>query len=134
MIDIENEVYTSVEAVVKESYPTIFMTGEYVDAPSSFPCVSLVEAISSVYRRSSTNTQIENHSIVTYEANVYTNKTYGKKSQCKKIIGLIDEKMLSLGFIRRFMQPVPNIADATIYRMFARYQAVADKNHVIYRR
>lgn len=134
MIDIENEVYTSVETAVKEIYPNIFMTGEYVPAPASFPCVSLVEVMNSIFRRSATNTEIENHAVVTYEVNVYTNKTKGKKTQCKQIINLVDKKMSELGFVRRFMQSVPNVADATIYRMFGRYQAVADKNSTIYRR
>lgn len=134
MIDIENEVYTSVETAVKEIYPNIFMTGEYVAAPASFPCVSLVEVMNSIFRRSATNTEIENHAVITYEVNVYTNKTKGKKTQCKQIIDLVDKKMLELGFVRRFMQSVPNVADATIYRMFGRYQAVIDKNHTIYRR
>lgn len=134
MIDIENEVYSSVESVLRAEFPNIFMVGEYVPAPASFPCVSFVEVINSIYRRSSTNEEIENHAVITYEANVYSNKSKGKKSECKKIIKLIDSKMAELGFIRRFLQPIPNIADATIYRILGRYQGVVDKNKIIYRR
>ncbi|MBR4723476.1 MAG: hypothetical protein IK072_01920 [Clostridia bacterium] len=134
MIDIENDVYSAVETALKAEYPNIFMAGEYVPAPASFPCVSFVEVINSIYRESSTNEQIENHAVITYEVNVYSNKTKGKKTQCKKIMSLIDEKMARLGFARRFLQPLPNMADATIYRILARYQGVADRSKTIYRR
>lgn len=134
MIDIENEIYTAVEMAVKAVYPEVFMVGEYVLAPASFPCVSLAEVYNSVYRPSSTNEEIENHVILTYEANVYSNRTKGKKSQCKTIMSIIDEKLCEIGLTRNFLQAVPNILDSTVYRMYARYQCIADKNSVIYRR
>ena len=134
MIDVENKIYSIVETFVKEEYPDIFMVGEYVQAPAYFPCVSLCEVYNSVYKNSSTEDEIENHAIVTYEVNVYSNKTKGKKSQCRDILRVVDEKMSSLGFLRNFSQSVPNIADSTIYRMYARYQAVVDHNDTIYRR
>ena len=43
MINIEEEVFAIVATAVREQYPKIFMVGEYVKAPPSFPCVSLVE-------------------------------------------------------------------------------------------
>lgn len=134
MIDIENEVYSFVESALRSEYPDMFVTGEYVAYPAVFPCASIVESINSVYRASSTTDEVENHGLITYEVNVYSNKSKGKKSECKKIIGIIDSRMLSLGFVRRFMQPVPNIQDATIYRMFGRYQAVVNKDKTIFRR
>ena len=44
MIDIESEVFDRVSKVVREEYPNVYMTGEYVRVPPSFPCVSLIEA------------------------------------------------------------------------------------------
>ena len=44
MIDIENQVFDRVATRVREQFPDIFMTGEYVNSPPSFPAVSLVEA------------------------------------------------------------------------------------------
>lgn len=78
--------------------------------------------------------QIENHAQVLYEVNVYSNKTSGKKTECKAIIALIDSKMEALGFTRTLMNPVPNEEDATVYRMVARYRAIVSKNKTIYRR
>lgn len=134
MIDVENKIYNAVRESVIDQYPDVFMVGEYVQAPSSFPCVSFVEVYNSVNKDSSTNEEIENHAIITYEANVYSNKIRGKKAQCRDILRVIDDKMSKLGFTRNFSQSVPNIADATIYRMYARYQAIVDNNDTIYRR
>ena len=134
MIDVENEIFSEVASVLRESYEDIFITGEYVKAPSSFPCVSIVEVDNSVYRNSSTNTVEENHAAITYEVNVYSNKTTGKKSECKKIASLIDTKLANMGFTRMMLEPVPNLEDSTIYRLLGRYRAVVGKDHTIYRR
>ena len=37
MIDIENEVFDRVAKRVREQFPDIFVAGEYVSSPSSFP-------------------------------------------------------------------------------------------------
>ena len=49
MIDIETEVFSIVSAEVRKKYPKIYMTGEYVKSPPSFPCVSLIETDNQVY-------------------------------------------------------------------------------------
>lgn len=135
MIDIENEVFNKVATVVRAKYgSTFFITGEYVNAPSTFPCVSIVEESNQTYRNTRDSSSNENHAQVVYEVNVYSNKTKGKKSQCKEIIALIDETMESIGFTRTLLNPVPNEQDATIYRMLARYRAIVSKENVIYRR
>lgn len=134
MIDIETEVFSIVSAEVRKKYQKIYMTGEYVKSPPSFPCVSLIETDNQVYRNTRDSGCIENHVQVLYEVNVYSNKTSGKKTECKAIIALIDSKMEALGFTRTLMNPVPNEEDATVYRMVARYRAIVSKNRTIYRR
>ncbi len=134
MIDIESDVFSIVSKKVREVYPKIYMTGEYVKAPSSFPCVSLVEADNQIYRNTRTTDSIENHVQVVYEVNVYSNKKTGRKSECKNILSVIDERMEALGFTRTLASQVPNEEDATIYRMVARYRAIVSKNKTIYRR
>ena len=37
MIDIENEVFSTVATQVRATYPKIYMVGEYVKSPSQFP-------------------------------------------------------------------------------------------------
>lgn len=134
MIDIENELFTKVATALRAQFSGIFVTGEYVKAPSSFPCVMFVEMDNTSYRRTQTQADMENHATVMYEVNVYSNKTKGKKTECKAIMKVIDDMMLSLGFDRPFLNPIPNLEDATIYRMTARYIAIVSKDQVIYRR
>lgn len=134
MIDMENEIFNEVSERVRVKYPNIFMTGEYVKSPSSFPCVSLVEADNATFRNSQTSDGKENHAAVMYELNVYSNKTKGKKAECKEIVVFIDEILMELNFTRLMLEPVPNQDEATIYRMLGRYRAVISKNKTIYRR
>ena len=134
MINIEEELFSNVASVTRETFPNIYMIGEYVKSPPSFPCASLIEMDNSVYTRTQTSENGENHSQLMYELNVYSNKTKGKKSECKNIISLIDSVMLGYGFTRTMLQPIPNMDDATIYRMVARYSAVVSKDKEIFRR
>lgn len=134
MIDIENAVFDRVSEKVRSQYPDIFMSGEYVKSPSSFPCASIIEMDNSAYEYSQTSSEMENHASVMYEVNVYSNRKKYKKAECKAIMALIDKEMQSMGFSRIMMNPIPNMDDATIYRMVARYRAIVSKDNVIYRR
>lgn len=134
MIDYENDIFNAVAKVVRVKYPDIYMVGEYVKTPPQFPCVSLVEMDNQSYQRTEDSGSSENHASVMYEVNTYSNKTVGKKSECKAIAAVIDEQMLALGFARTMLQPIPNFDDATIYRMVGRYSAVISKDKVIFRR
>lgn len=134
MIDIETEIFNSISVKVREKYSQIFLTGEYVKSPPSFPCASIVEVDNQIYRNTRTTECIENHAQLLYEVNVYSNKHNGKKAECKEIISYIDSLMASFGFTRTLLNPVPNEEDATVYRMVVRYRAIVSKNKVIYRR
>ena len=134
MIDIENELFRILATKLRARYSNIFITGDYAIVPPSFPCVSIVEMDNTPYRRTQTQNDMENHVTVMYEVDVFSNKTSGKKSECKAIIALIDEEMLKLGFDRTFLNPLPNPENTTVYRMKGRYVAVVSKDQVIYRR
>jgi hypothetical protein len=134
MIDIENIVFNTVATKVREVFPDIFITGEYVMSPPSFPAVSLVEMDNSTRIDTIDSGSNENHANVMYEVNVYSNKTAGKKTECKAIIHLIDEELLRMGFSRSYLRPVPNEYDSTIYRMVGRYDATVSSDLKIYRR
>lgn len=133
MIDVESKVYTPIAVALRDAFSGIFVSGEYVKAPSSFPHVSLVEMdnYTSVDRLDTADE--ERFSTLMYEVNVYSNKTSGKKSECKKIIGFIDDLMYKMNFKRLSLAPVPNMDDATIYRMTARYRVETDGEN-FYRR
>lgn len=131
MIDIENDVFSAVAAVLRDTYSGIYVVGEYVPAPPSFPAVSIVEADNRVVTRYRTR-NIENAASVMYEVNIYSNKASGKKSEAKAIASTIDEKFAEIGFTRTMKEQVPNLNDATIYRIVCRYEAIVDKDLWIY--
>jgi len=138
MIDCESEIFGAVAQKVRAIYPGMYMTGEYIRAPASFPCVSIEEKNNAVWRNSRDTSSNENHVTVMYEINVYSNKRNGRKAECKAIASVVDDAMKSLGFTRTMLNPIPNLADATIYRMTGRYTAIieqdANGDFVIYKR
>lgn len=138
MIDIEDDIFDEVSekvyAAFEKKCPDLLMMSEYVKSPSSFPFISLVEIDNATFRNTQSTDGNENHVAVTYELNVYSNKTSGKKTECKALAGFIDEILLGMNFTRTMLEPVPNQDEATIYRMLGRYRAVISKNKTIYRR
>ena len=134
MIDVENEIFSKVAESVRAVYPSAFVSGEYVRTPPKFPFVSLIEMSNTAYDRTQSSGGLENHASVMYEVNIYSNKKSGKKSECKAIATLIDNELAALGFSRTMLQPIPNMDDATIYRMTGRYTAVISKDKKLYRR
>jgi hypothetical protein len=77
---------------------------------------------------------LENHAGLMYEINVFSNLTVGKKTQAKSIFKDIDAVMAGLGFTRTVKTAIPNLENATIYRMVGRYKAVVSKDKTIFRR
>ena len=134
MIDFENEIFSIIANAVRTAYPGVYVVGEYVKSPPRFPYVSIIEQDNSVYDKTQTSGDLENHASVMYEINVYSNKKSGKKSECKAIASLIDDEFATLGLSRTMLQPIPNMDDATIYRITGRYRGVVSKEKVIYRR
>ena len=134
MINVEPEIFNIIAQSVRMAYPGACVVGEYVKSPSRFPSVSIVEINNVAYENTQTSGSLENHTDITYEVNIYSNKTSGKKSECKAIASLIDNEFATLGFSRSMLQPIPNMDDATIYRMLGRYRGVVSKDKVVYRR
>ena len=134
MINVENEIFSIVATAIRTEYPDAYIVGEYVKSPSRFPCVSIVEIDNTAYDKTQSSYSLENHADVTYEVNIYSNKTSGKKSECKAIAALIDNEFATLGFSRAMLQPIPNVDDATIYRMLGRYRGVVSKDKKVFRR
>lgn len=131
MIDIENMLFTK----VKNGLPkTVKTSTTYSRVQSEFPLVTLVVMDNSVYEPFIDSGRIENAASIMVEVNAYSNKTSGKKEECKKLIKSVDDTLSGLNLVRIFCQPTPNLEDATIYRITARYRAIVDKNLMIYRR
>ena len=81
MISIENEVFSTIAVAVRDKYPSIYLTGEYVKSPPSFPAGSIVEMDNTTYTSTQTSSENETHANVMYEVNVYSNKAKGKKTE-----------------------------------------------------
>ena len=131
MIDIENDVYSYIASALRTAHPGITVYGDYTVAPAAFPCVMLLEVDNRVLQRMRTDNS-ENAVSVMYELNIYSNKATGKKSEAKAIADTADALFNDIGFTRTFRQQVPNLKDATIYRIVCRYEAVIDKDYMIY--
>ena len=110
MIDIEN----------------ITVSSEETKVPASFPSVLILEKSNTVYLDSRDENK-ENHVNVMFQADIYDNDVANKKSNCKLIASKLDSLMQEMGFTRTFCEPIANLEDATIYRISARYTAVASK-------
>lgn len=134
MIDIENQVFQTIADAFRAEYPNGFISAEYVSKPSEFPAVFVMEMDNSVFLPGRDSADIENFANVMYQIDAYSNKNMGKKAECKRIIALIDKQFARLGFTRMFLNPIPNMDNATIYRITARYRAVVSKDNMIYRR
>ena len=131
MIDLENDIYDYAAKALRAAHTGIDVAAEYVEMPAKFPHVSIVEADNRVLERMRTN-NIENAIQSMFEVNIYSNKASGKKSEAKAIANTLDDVLSGIGFTRTFREQVPNLRDATIYRIVCRYEAVIYKDFVIY--
>lgn len=131
MIDVENMLFT----MVKTAQPKNVKCGsQYTSEQSDFPYMTLEVKDNTVYERFINSKQIENAADIMVEVNAYSNSQKGKKEEVKKIIKTADDVLENLGLVRVFCQPTPNLEDATVFRMTARYRAIVDKDYNFYRR
>ena len=132
MIDIENELFTIIATSLRSQFPGIYVAGEYVAKPSSMPAVFIVQQDSAVNRRGRSNDETENYTDVMFQVEVFSNKNMGRKAEAKEIMMAIDTEFAERGFTRTSLLPVPNMNDATIYRLVARYTATIGKDNQVY--
>lgn len=133
MIDIENSVIRKVVDVLRNKYVNeIYITDEaIINVPARFPTVCIRE-VSNITLARTKDENPENHCSVMYEVDVFSNLETDKKEQAKEIMNEVDKMLLSIGFVRSFLEPVSN-ADTTIYRIKARYTAIVDRQYMIYK-
>ena len=131
MIDCENEVYTRIARVLRDKFPGINIAGEYVNAPSSFPHVSITQSDNSVVSEQMTGSA--EMAQVMFEVKIYSRKADGRRTECRSSAKVIDDVMFKMNFKRMALTPIPNMEDATIYRIVARYRVMTDGKY-FYRR
>ncbi len=130
MINIEEDVFDYIANSLEKEFSEVTV-GDETRTPASFPFVSVVEADNYAYEKTKDSGSLENHAVLMYEVNVYSNKTVGKKRECKDIFSYIDELFQKIGFVRTGKSTI-SINDATGYRLVGRYKAVASKEKIIY--
>ena len=123
MIDVESLVVTTIKTALTSKYSGIKITSEYVEVPSSFPCVCVQESDNYVYDKSKDSQGAEYHSHLMYSVDVYSNKQVERKSEARAIMKVVDTAFKSIGFTRIMSNPIPN-KDASIYRISARYEGI----------
>ena len=134
MIDVLNEVFTSVAVPVREAHPGIMVTGEYTRQPSKFPTLTLDETRNVMVDRLEDSSNEEKFSGLTYRMQVFSNKASGKKTEARAIFATADEVMRGMGFRRITYTTTPEIYDSTVYSITATYEAVIDENGFTYKR
>ena len=133
MLDPENEVYTRVAAALTVAYPKVDISGTYEKSPAAFPHVFCEMSDNSLTPGCQTSSDKEDCVDVMFTFNIYSNKKTGPKSEAKQIAAIIADVMHSMNFRRTTQLPVPNMEDATIYRICAQYVGRTDGKH-FYRR
>ena len=132
MIDYENEILTAIQDGLESAgLSKVDMFDELILAPSKFPCVC-VEEIDNYTETSTVDSgSNENHAIVAYEINVYSNSTRDKRRECKDIFAVVSDVLTHKGFMRLSANPI-NFNSATAYRLTGRFRAVISKEGQIY--
>lgn len=133
MIDYDDDIITAVESALEDEYPNVPLYDESIPGDADFPCVVMEEIDNYVYQQTIDSGSNENHIVSAYEISVYSNRTRGKKAECKRIFATVSDTLTGLGFTRLSANPIQMI-DATVYRLIGRFTAVVAKNGDIYRR
>lgn len=122
MTDVFNDIFTYLATAIRTEYPGCFVTGEWVNAPTQFPTVYIVEADNYEDVNSRDNSLRENGTVLMYQIAVFSNLTSGKRYECAKILGFIDDLLKSKNFTRIGRAEAYADTEKTIYQMTARYR------------
>lgn len=126
MIDIENLVFDTVYTALHTSFPNANITAGYDEQNAVFPCVIVRQTNSQPYRNSATDDCAENHTRVTFEVEVISDRENTGRSECKELLEAADDAMQSMKFRRIHLNRPLNI-DRTLWRQYARYEVIVGK-------
>ena len=126
MIDIEDLVFDTVYNQLIQLYPSANITAGYDEKRAVYPAVVIRETGNLPYTEGNTDDCAENYTRVTYEVEVESNKENTARSECKAILNAVDGIMQGMKF-RRIHKNRPLNVDRTVYRQYARYEAIVGK-------
>lgn len=125
MIDVEAKIYSPIAIALKAEFPDIFVTSEPVATSAKFPAVSIVQQDNYMSVNKLDNSGRERFATLMFQVDVYSNKSSGRKTQCKQIMNVVDKMLFALNFTRITLTPLP-MPDDGYYRYTARYRAETD--------
>lgn len=132
MVDIENVIINRIDKVLAAAGYKDILGSTYQDLPAEFPWVFLEQSDTYEEPGYHKSSRVNNYDSVTFEVDIYSNKAKASKSECKKILAVIDAEMVSLGFSRLVAQPMRPTSEMYKARLFARYRGIVDANKYIY--
>lgn len=131
MIDISNEIFDAVAKDLRSAYEEIKVVGEYVASPTLFPTVTIDEIQNVPTHLDSAASN--KYALVTYRVQVFSNLKTGKRRQAREIYARLDDVLQELGLFAVTFSTTPTIYNSEVYCITATYEAVVDRNGVIYR-
>ena len=134
MIDFSNEIFTHVATEVRAKHEGTKVIGENTRTPAEFPLVALDETRNVAVDEYEDSSLAEKFAGVTYKIQVFSNKTVGKKAECRAIFATADSVMRNLGLRRKTFTTTPDIYNSTIYQITATYEGVISSDGVVYRK
>ena len=86
MINRENEVFTRIRNAILNKFPSAVVDSSYQAVPSGFPHVSFYMSDTYTPQSALSSELYPSHMAMTFDANVYSNLTSGRKQEAKEII------------------------------------------------
>lgn len=126
MINIENLVFNTVFDGVASVHSTVPVTKGYIEQNAVYPCIVVKETNNVPVENTATDDCAENHTRVTYQIDVYSDKENTARSECRDLLSCVDEIMQGMKFRRTYMSEPLNIR-RSVYRQYARYIAIVGK-------
>lgn len=133
MLDFQPQIFSRLSLHLQELYEDIYTSRSETTSPPRFPAVTIVQKDNVNYQRTMDACH-ENHVKVMYQVDIYTNDQdeLDRIQLADSISHDISDFMIGLGFNRTMCQPVPNVANMSIYRISMRFEGVIGKDAIVY--
>lgn len=126
LIDIWNKVTTALKAVLKNKYPTIFITSSLKNSlPTSLPCVSIRQLGNEMAAKDLQNK--ENAVISTIEIKTFSDVDL---NVAREMMGISSDEMLKFGY-ERIYGPEEMDISLTIFCMVSRFRRLVGGGETI---
>ena len=134
MFEKEREIFTMVATAILAVSPSCRVTNAFIYTPSVFPCVAVVFSDDGTNSQTRDSSKTDNYRDITITADVYSNKTDGKKIEAESLMQIVIDTLYPLNFNMVSCKPFSNNNNATNYRITATFIATIDSNGTLYTR